>query len=103
MVVTCWSATEEIGVMQERVAWPSICTVQAPHCATPQPNLVPCRPTTSRIAQSRGMSGSASRVVGLPLSVNEIAIRKLRSGLRLTRVGVRHIHGVDHVVTDCPN
>jgi hypothetical protein len=24
MVVTCWSATEEIGVMQERVAWPSI-------------------------------------------------------------------------------
>jgi hypothetical protein len=33
----------------------------------------------SRIAQSKGMSGSASRVVSLPLSVNEIAIRKLRS------------------------
>ena len=33
MVVTCWPATEEIGVMQERVAWPSMCTVQAPHCA----------------------------------------------------------------------
>jgi hypothetical protein len=49
-------------------------TVQAPHCATPQPNLVPVRPTASRIAQSKGMFGSISSVVGLPLSVNDTAI-----------------------------
>src|ERR1700736_6141567 len=35
-------------VMQERVGAPSICTVQAPHSATPQPNFVPVIPSTSR-------------------------------------------------------
>ena len=37
-----------IGVMHERVATPSICTVQAPHSAMPQPNFVPVMPSTSR-------------------------------------------------------
>src|SRR5258708_8333725 len=74
MVVTLWSATAETGVTQEGVACPPICTVQAPHCAMPQPNLVPVRPTTSRIAHSNGMSGSTSREIGLPLSVNETAM-----------------------------
>jgi len=31
-----------------------------PHCAMPQPYLVPVRPTFSRIAQSSGVSGSTS-------------------------------------------
>src|SRR5512134_1238598 len=48
------------GVTQERAASPSRCTVQAPHCAAPQPNFVPVSPTTSRSAQSRGIAGSAS-------------------------------------------
>src|SRR5260221_12510076 len=74
VVVTLWSATAETGVTQERVACPPICTVQAPHCAMPQPNLVPVRPTTSRIAHSNGMSGSTSREIGLPLRVNETAL-----------------------------
>ena len=29
------------AVTQERTALPSISTVQAPHCASPQPNLAP--------------------------------------------------------------
>ncbi len=33
--------TAEIGSTQERVAAPSTWTVQAPHCATPQPYFVP--------------------------------------------------------------
>ena len=48
------------GNEQERVATPSTCTVQAPHCAMPQPYLVPVRPTFSRIAQSSGVLGSTS-------------------------------------------
>src|SRR4051812_14026935 len=35
----------------------------------PQPNLVPVRPASSRIAQSSGICGSASRAVGFPLRV----------------------------------
>src|SRR6185295_18789258 len=76
IVVTCWPCTAEIGVTHERVAWPSMCTVQAPHCAMPHPNFVPCKPTTSRIAHKSGMSGSASRVTGLPLSVKATDMMK---------------------------
>src|ERR1700694_1451541 len=44
-------------------------TVQAPHCAMPQPYLVPVSPTFSRIAQSSGVSSSTSTVIDLPLIV----------------------------------
>ena len=47
-------------VMQERVAAPSMCTVQAPHSAIPQPNFVPVMPSTSRKTQSSGKSPSTS-------------------------------------------
>jgi hypothetical protein len=45
IVVICRPAAAVTGVTHERVAWPSRCTVQAPHSAMPQPNLVPvsCR------------------------------------------------------------
>ena len=43
------------GTWQERVATPSICTVQAPHWATPQPYLVPVMPSVSRNTQSSGV------------------------------------------------
>ena len=56
-----------IGVMQERVATPSICTVQAPHSAMPQPNFVPVMPSTSRNTQSSGVSPSTSMLCGVPL------------------------------------
>jgi len=44
------------GTTQERIGAPSICTVQAPHCAMPQPYLVPVRPICSRIAHSSGVA-----------------------------------------------
>ena len=70
-VVTIFSvaATVEAGRTQERVGTPSMCTVQAPHCAMPQPYFVPCKPATSRSAHRRGMSGSALSVMALPFSV----------------------------------
>src|SRR5882724_9400497 len=72
MVVTLRPATVDSGVTQERMALPSRWTVHAPQSAIPQPNLVPVRPATSRTAHSRGMLGSASSVVGLPLRENDV-------------------------------
>ena len=58
-----------IGVMQERVATPSTCTVQAPHSAMPQPNFVPVMPSTSRSTQSSGVSPSTSTLCVVPLTL----------------------------------
>ena len=41
MVVISLSPTAETGIEQERSGLPSMNTVQAPHWAMPQPNLVP--------------------------------------------------------------
>src|SRR3954464_7178584 len=58
------------GTEQERCNSPLMCTEQAPHCATPQPYLVPVNPACSRMTQSSGVSGSActSRIFPLMLS-----------------------------------
>src|SRR5262245_38952795 len=69
MVVICLPSAALTGITQERTAWPSMCTVQAPHCAMPQPYLVPVRPTCSRIAHSRGVLGLTSTSIDLPLIV----------------------------------
>jgi hypothetical protein len=69
MVVISEVPTLSIGVMQDRVAIPSICTVQAPQRATPQPNFVPVRPRTSRSTQSSGMSPSTSTLCVVPLTL----------------------------------
>jgi hypothetical protein len=39
----------------------------APHCAMPQPNLVPVMPITFRIALKSGMSGSMVDLVHLSM------------------------------------
>src|ERR1700761_6281392 len=79
MVVTLRPATAETGATHERMVWPSTCTVQAPHCATPQPNLVPVRPISSRSTQSSGVCGSASTRCDWPLTLSETTvIAKLR-------------------------
>src|SRR5882757_3198697 len=72
MVVTLRPATVLTGVTQERRASPSTCTVQAPHSDIPQPNLVPVRPTVSRITQRSGVLGSTSTDWGLPLRVKAV-------------------------------
>src|SRR4030081_3241609 len=58
------------GIEHDRRTSPLICTEHAPHCATPQPYLVPVRPTCSRMTHSRGVSASActSNVFALTLS-----------------------------------
>src|SRR6185437_6388916 len=66
VVIFAWP-TSPTGNEQERVATPSTWTVQAPHCATPQPYFVPVRPIHSRITQRRGVSGSASTCCVWPL------------------------------------
>jgi hypothetical protein len=60
-MVTIFSvgSTVDTGRTQLRVGTPSRCTVQAPHWATPQPYLVPVRPSCSRRTHSSGVSGSA--------------------------------------------
>src|SRR3954470_17207189 len=79
MVVTLRPATLDNGVMQARVGAPSTCTVQAPHSALPQPNLVPVMPSTSRNTQSSGVSSSTSTLCCLPLILTLKAIVVLRS------------------------
>src|SRR5918911_702161 len=99
MVTIFASPTEPAGTEQERVATPSISTVQAPHCATPQPYLVPVRPTHSRIAQSSGVSGgpSTSRVV--PLIFSRAMSGLLASACHFEPVQFFFDH-VEHVVAD---
>jgi hypothetical protein len=47
-VVTFEFAALETGVAQERIATPFRCTVQAPHCARPQPNFGASDPRSFR-------------------------------------------------------
>src|SRR6187455_1146125 len=68
--------TAESGTEQERCTSPLMCTEQAPHCATPQPYLVPVRPTCSRITHNSGVSGSACTSRTLPLMLS-FAMRSL--------------------------
>jgi len=68
MVVIFCLPRLDTGNTQERVGTPSTCTVQAPHWPSPQPYLVPTRPSVSRSAQSKGVSGSTSTAWVLPLT-----------------------------------
>src|SRR5207302_3592534 len=56
MVVTCLAPIALTGVTHERTGSPSRCTVHAPQSATPQPYLVPVRPSVSRRTHSSGVS-----------------------------------------------
>src|SRR5438132_5973799 len=71
----------EMGVMHERMACPSRCTVQAPHSAAPQPNLVPVMPSVSRRAQRIGVAGSASTACSRPLTLSLLMMSVLLGGL----------------------
>src|SRR4051812_17658087 len=79
MVVIFLPAASETGIEQERVATPSTCTVQAPHCAMPQPYFVPVRPTCSRITHSSGVVGSTSMLCDCPLMVSATMFSLSRS------------------------
>src|SRR5262249_36808785 len=69
MVVTDLPSTIDIGVTQARVACPSICTVQAPQDAMPQPNLVPVNLSSSRSTHNSGVLASTPTSLRTPLTV----------------------------------
>jgi hypothetical protein len=64
--------TVETGRTQLRVGTPSMCTVQAPHCAMPQPYLVPVSPSCSRSTHSSGVSSSTSNSRTVPLTFSHV-------------------------------
>ncbi len=72
----------------ERVAWPSISTVQAPHCAIPQPYLVPVIPSVSRKTHSSGVSGLDIDAAGLAVD-GQSNMRASLDGETGWRPGVR--------------
>src|SRR5262245_48196702 len=74
MVVTDLPATSLMLVWQERIALPSMWTVQAPHKPEPQPNLVPVSLRCSRTTQSSGVLASTSTFAAVPLTVNATAM-----------------------------
>src|SRR5882724_4801375 len=80
MVVTFFPSAAESGVQQERLGAPSRWTVQAPHCATPQPYLVPVRPRRSRSTYSSGMSAGAFTSRISPLTVSFMAVSLVLGG-----------------------
>ena len=67
MVRIVLPAASLTGVMHDRVASPSMITVQAPQSPAPQPNFVPTMPSSSRSAHSRGISGSTSSAMFPPI------------------------------------
>ena len=58
--VTTIEGLDRDGNHPVQKAWPSICTVQAPQSAAPQPNFVPVSPNSSRKYHSSGIDGSPS-------------------------------------------
>src|SRR5580692_4578212 len=84
MVRILLSAAALTGVMQDRVASPSMITVQAPHNPAPQPNFVPTIPSSSRRAHSSGISGSTSTAIFRPLT-RRLIVPQPPSALELAR------------------
>src|SRR5215467_8204953 len=70
MVVIDLPSTSDTGMAQERVALPSMCTVQAPQDAMPQPNLVPVSLRCSRRTHSSGVLPSTFTSLRWPFTVN---------------------------------
>jgi hypothetical protein len=68
--------TADTGIEHERTTSPFSSTLHAPHCATPQPYLVPVRPTCSRMTHSKGVSASTVTSRDLPLTLS-VAMRLL--------------------------
>ena len=87
MVVTDLPAALANGVTQPRTGSPSTCTVQAPHSAMPQPNLVPVMPSSSRRTQRRGVSSGALLERTCSLILSEVMVILVR-GQRVGRQGM---------------
>src|SRR5215472_9877025 len=73
IVVTLLPATSDTGVEQERVAFPSTCTVHAPQSPAPQPYFVPVSSRVSRKTQSSGVSDATETFLSLPFTRSVIS------------------------------
>src|SRR6185436_11016313 len=101
MVVMRLPTAALTGITHERVAAPLMWTVQAPHCAMPQPYLVPVRPTCSRSTHSNGVLGSTLTSCVFPLIVKRTmpassqwiryAVSYSNSAGRATAIAVRKV------------
>src|SRR5215475_11087893 len=80
IVVISLLATVLIGVTHERTALPSTSTVQAPHCARPQPNFAPLSSRSLRSTYSNGVSGSAGTERLTPLTLILMAMLGVSRG-----------------------
>src|SRR5262249_2071000 len=78
-------ATAPSGVMQERTARPSMCTVHAPHMPMPQPNFVPLSPISSRMTHRSGVSSATLTETGRSLSLKVVMITRLQTEFSLWR------------------
>src|SRR5215470_16294078 len=76
MVVIDLPAAADRAILHDRVARPSMRTVQAPHCAMPQPYLVPVSFSESRSTHSNGVSGSTSTLWAMPFYAPSPGLRK---------------------------
>src|SRR2546427_622070 len=112
MVVTSLPTARDTGATQERIASPSRWTVQAPHCAMPQPYFVPVRPRFSRKTQSRGVEESTSRftlclftlkeIIGTPPLVIDVAdanVARAQRQLRYTQTSLPSENPVAHALS----
>src|SRR6516225_3282254 len=78
MVIIFAPVTEAAMVRQDRFADPSISTVQAPHCPSPQPYFVPVRCNRLRNTESRVSSPTARTGSSAPLMLRRnLSIGKL--------------------------
>src|SRR5262249_29229473 len=68
--------TSPTRIEHERITSPLTCTLQAPHCATPHPYLVPVSPSCSRMTHRSGVSPATCTSRFWPLMFN-LAIRTL--------------------------
>src|SRR5712692_1648497 len=84
--------TSPILTEQERCTSSLMCTEQAPHCAIPQPYLVPVRPTCSRMTHKSGVSASTSTSCTLPFMLSFGMSVLSRVGLGTFRFS--HVGGV---------
>src|SRR5215468_2280559 len=83
----------------ERCNSPLMCTEQAPHCATPQPYLVPVSPTCSRRTQSSGVSPSTFTSKDLPFTFS-LAIAWTTPPGKLTKLLYRTALGGSNLLCD---
>ena len=78
MVVICLPSAAFTVVRQDRTGAPSRSTVQAPHCPSPQPYLVPVRSSSSRSTARRERSGSLWMRRRAPLISRSISFDDIR-------------------------